>query len=453
MAEVIERAVIDRALADAKDTRAVVIGRDAVASVSRVFTEQFGTSPAVVVADETTYEVAGRRAEERLRAAGLTVLPAVVFPGRPSLTPDVRHADRIATRLAPTAAIPVAVGSGTINDVTKLAAFRAGRSYLAVATAASMDGYAASGAAMVADGFKQTVPCPAPRAVLADLDVLATAPQAMTASGYADLLGKITAGADWIVAGELGVERVWPEVWAMVQSPLRDTLAHPELIRVNDSHAIARLVDGLIIAGLAMQAAGSSRPASGSEHQFSHLWEMAGLSVDGAPVSHGFKVGIGSLAAAALYERLLTRDLVRLDVERIVAGWPSSEEVERVVRETHAARDVVARAVVESRAKHLTRDALAGRLERLRVRWPDLRDRIERQLLPAGELRRMLVTAGCPTTPAAIGLTPAALRASYRAARQIRRRYTVLDLAAEAGLFDECIAELFAPGGFWASSS
>ena len=70
--------------------------------------------------------------------------------------------------------------------------------------------------------------------------------------------------------------------------------------------------------------------------------------------------------------------------------------------------------------------------------------------LPAGALRDLLRAAGCPTHPSEIGLDLDRFRRSYALARQIRSRYTVFDLAAEAGCFDTCVEELFAPGGFWA---
>src|SRR4029077_17844815 len=105
-------------------------------------------------------------------------------------------------------AIPIAVGSGTINDLTKLAAHHAGRSYLCVATAASMDGYTAFGASITYQGSKQTFDCPAPAAVIADLDIICAAPGDMNAWGYADLLAKVTAGADWLLADALGIEPI-----------------------------------------------------------------------------------------------------------------------------------------------------------------------------------------------------------------------------------------------------
>src|SRR5215211_7821812 len=208
----------------------------------------------------------------------------------------------------------------------------AGRPYLGVATAASMDGYTAFGAAITRAGYKQTMTCPAPRALVADLEVLASAPAEMTAAGYGDLLGKVTAGADWLVADALGIEPVDPKVWDLVQGPLREAIGRPDDLAAGDRGALERLVEGLVMSGLAMQAHASSRPASGAEHQFSHLWEMEGLGHDRRPpLSHGFKVGLGSIAIAALYERILERDLTALDIEALRSAWRTPEEVEEAV--------------------------------------------------------------------------------------------------------------------------
>ena len=93
---------------------------------------------------------------------------------------------------------------------------------------------------------------------------------------------------------------------------------------------------------------------------------------------------------------------------------------------------------------------MAHRLDLLRERWPALREQLKAQLVTAGQVQRMLQAAGCPGDPADIGLTRGRVKASYSVARQIRRRYTVLDLAVEAGCLAECVDQVFAPGGFWA---
>ena len=316
---------IGAALRDATDTGQVAIGHGALGSVAEVFGRGFGDRPAVVVADATTWRVAGEQVQRELEAAGQATRRPYRFPPDTFVAADYENVERLSPALAGHDAIPVAVGSGSLNDIVKRAAHEAGRPYLSVATAASMDGYTAFGAAITRDGYKQTMTCPAPRAVVADLEVLAGAPAAMTASGYGDLLGKVTAGADWLVADALGVEPVDPGVWELVQGPLREAVGRPEALAAGDREALERLVEGLVMSGLAMQAHASSRPASGAEHQFSHLWEMEGLGHDRRPpLSHGFKVGVGSVAIAALYERLLERDLGALDVEAAAPGLARS---------------------------------------------------------------------------------------------------------------------------------
>jgi glycerol-1-phosphate dehydrogenase [NAD(P)+] len=443
---------IQAALADATDTEQVVIGPGAVGAVAEVFGRTFGERPAVVAADATTWRVAGGRVQRALEAAGRATEAPYRFPPDTFAQATYGNVERLRASFATHDAVPVAVGSGSLNDLVKRAAHEAGRPYLSVATAASMDGYTAFGAAITRDGYKQTMTCPAPRAVVADLDVLAGAPADMTASGYGDLLGKVTAGADWLVADALGVEPVDPKVWELVQGPLREAIGRPADLAAGDRGALERLVEGLIMSGLAMQAHASSRPASGAEHQFSHLWEMEGLGHDRRPpLSHGFKVGVGSVAVAALYEGLLARDLGALDVEALRRVWPTREEAQAAVRAAHTTPGLAEAAVAETTAKWVDADALGRRLTLLADRWPALRDRLREQLVPAERLRELLAAAGCPTGPSELGLTAPALRATYPRARMIRRRYTVLDLAFETGLLGELVDELFRPGGFWSS--
>jgi glycerol-1-phosphate dehydrogenase [NAD(P)+] len=431
------RALVERALATATDTRHLTLDAGAVQLAGSAFQAAFGERPAVVVADPTTWSVAGQRVEQALRRAGLATRPPIVrsaplhadFDRVPELQAAIEQAD----------ATPVALGSGTINDLTKLAAHRVGRPYMVVATAASMDGYAAFGASITRDGFKQTMACAAPAAIVADLGIIAQAPTSLTAAGYGDLLGKVTAGADWIVADALGVEPIDQNAWEMVQGPLAAALGAPERLAAHDVAATEQFFLGLVISGLAMQATQSSRPASGAEHLISHLWEMTGLAEGPNPPSHGTKVGIGTVLVTMLYERLLAHDLTTIAVEACVAVLPTAEAVERQVRSVLPAGEVADRAVVESLAKHPTAEQLRARLELVRERWPNVRPRLQAQLLPPAELRRRLRALGAASLPAEIGVTPARLRSDLLAARTIRRRYTMLDLAAEVGLLERCV--------------
>jgi glycerol-1-phosphate dehydrogenase [NAD(P)+] len=439
------RALVDRALATATDTRLLVLEAGALTSVAGTFRHLFDGRAAVVVADLTTWEIAGRRVEAALLQAGIAVHPSIVLPV--PLHADFDRVLEVEAALTVDDAIPIAVGSGTINDLTKLAAARLGRPYMVVATAASMDGYAAFGASITRDGFKQTMACPAPAGIVADLELLAAAPTPLTAAGYGDLLGKVTAGADWMVADALGVEAIDPIAWSLVQEPLASALGSPERLAAHDAMATEGFFLGLVISGLAMQATQSSRPASGAEHLISHLWEMTGLAEEPNPPSHGTKVGIGTVLVTMLYEHLLRHDLTTIDAEARVAALPSEQEVERAVRAALPAGEVADRAVTETLAKQPTPDQLRARLGLLRERWPGLRRRLNDQLLPPAELRRRLRALGAATHPDAIGVEPTRLRADLLAARLIRRRYTVLDLAHEVGLLEACVDEVVAAAG------
>src|SRR5665647_61855 len=218
---------IEKALKAASETNALRIGKGILNQVPELFKEQFLGMRAIVVADKTTYEVAGKQVYEGLKAAGIEVEESFIFLD-PDLHAEYAYIDQLVAALKTHTAIPIAVGSGTINDLTKLASHLTVRRYMCVATAASMDGYTAFGASITANGAKQTFNCPAPQACLADLDIICNAPKIMTAAGFGDLFAKITAGADWILADAMGVEAIDNQGWSIVQDGLHDTLSDPQ---------------------------------------------------------------------------------------------------------------------------------------------------------------------------------------------------------------------------------
>ena len=406
MAVVLDRSAVVAALRRASTTREVLVGPDGLQAVPAVVARFAPGRPVVIVADETTWAIAGERVSALLASAGQPLREPIIFPGTPTLRPDTRQVAEIRVRLEADGGpvLPLAVGSGSINDLTKRAAHELDLPYIAVATAASMDGYTASGAALIHHGVKQTFACDAPVAVVADLDILCAAPAAMTAAGYGDLLGKVTAGADWLIADAVGVEPIVPEVWEMVQGPLPAMIADPARFQAGDPASIEQLFLGLVMTGLAIQVSGSTRCASGSEHQFSHLWEMRGLEHDGELVSHGNKVGFGTIFSTALFERLLAHDWAALDVTAAVERWPAWDAVVAEIRAMDDSPELIARALEECQAKYIDRETLRARLERFRDAWPGLKARLEDQLLPATIVRDLLVEGGGPTEPAQIGL-------------------------------------------------
>jgi glycerol-1-phosphate dehydrogenase [NAD(P)+] len=439
---------IVEALKAARETRALEIGRGVIRSAASVFQSQFGNKTAVIVSDSNTYGVAGKQVEASFQAAKQPLLAPFVFDD-PDLYADYRFIDRLQNFLASNDAIPVAVGSGTLNDLTKLASHLTGREYMCVATAASMDGYTAFGASITKDGSKQTFQCPAPKAVVADLDVIQSAPAGLNASGYADLIAKVAAGADWILADALGIEPIHGQAWDIVQLDLRQFVSKPAGVPSREPEAISMLVEGLILGGFAMQAAKTSRAASGAEHQFSHLWDMQHHTHNGAAPSHGFKVGIGTLASIALYDFLFTQPIEKLDIDAACAAWPEPEQFDRDMRAAFPEPELYKIASTEMAAKSITRENLRKQLQQIRSLWPDLKKKLQRQLIPFEELRDDLKAAGAPSSPEEIGITRERLRRSYQMAFFIRRRFTVLDFASRCALLEPALRQIFGLSGRW----
>jgi glycerol-1-phosphate dehydrogenase [NAD(P)+] len=182
---------------------------------------------------------------------------------------------------------------------------------------------------------------------------------------------------------------------------------------------------------------------------FSHVWDMQHHTHNGHAPSHGFKVAIGTLATTALYERLLAKEMEKIDVERLCAAWPDEESWVARAGDFLGEGDLATVGARELRAKHSSPAQLGEQLRLLKAAWPKLRERLESQLLPLATLRRMLRDAGAPTEPEQIGITRERLRQTYWQASCIRRRFTVLDLAVRTGLLDACLDEIFGPAGLW----
>lgn len=414
------------------ETRLFLLENDALNQLPEAIRSLWGNDARPwLVADDNTWRAAGAEVAKILKAAGMEGPDPFLFPGTPMLHADESNVNLLLEQF-PENVVPVAIGGGTVNDLVKRASGLRHVSYCCVPTAPSVDGYTSSGAALTASGLKQTLPCPAPLAVVADSGILRNAPPEMFAAGYADLMAKIPAGADWLAADTLGIEAIDPAVWELVQTPLRDNLSDPSDVR--------RVFTGLAATGYAMQLYRDSRPASGADHLVSHIWEMENLCCNGKPVSHGFKVAIGTVTSTALYEALFSlseqeaRRLARPGLDR--AGREAEIDALLSVGTYGAATRTIAL------DKFREGDALAERRELIYRNWETLRKRILHQLYPLEELTRRLTAAGCPVRPANIQLGREQFLHGIRTAQLIRKRYTVLDLVYELGLLEELLRRI-----------
>lgn len=439
---------IEDALKAADETKALRIGSGILSEVAGLFKEQFPNQKAIIVADVNTYEIAAKEVERILTTEGIQQEAPFIF-NDPNLYAEYKFVEQLRESLKTHNAIPIAVGSGTINDLTKLASHETGRRYMCVATAASMDGYTAFGASITYQGAKQTFNCPAPQACLADISIISNAPREMTASGYADLFAKITAGADWILSDCLGVEAIEEQSWNIVQGGLHQSLSDPKGVSAGSKNAISDLTEGLMLGGFAMQNSKSSRPASGAEHQFSHLWNMEHHTNNGEQISHGFQVAIGTLAITALYEVFLNTPIENLDIKACCDAWPTQEELEADARNIFKGTDFPEIGVIETKAKYISKEELAIQLQTLKDNWSTIKEKLNTQLVPFDTAVERLGLVGAPTKPEDIGVSREYLKQTFVRAQYIRRRFTILDIAVRTNMQEAWLDQLFGKDGRW----
>jgi glycerol-1-phosphate dehydrogenase [NAD(P)+] len=150
---------------------------------------------------------------------------------------------------------------------------------------------------------------------------------------------------------------------------------------------------------------------------------------------------------------LFRSPLITLDIEGVIARRPSTDHLERSVRDAFPNDHLADSAWRETAAKREAPGQIQHRLQRLRSIWPELRPRPRRELPTAAEMQRQLAAAGAPISAAALGIDSLQHARDYARARLIRRRYTLLDLLADLGWLERAVAALFAPGGFWSAQA
>jgi glycerol-1-phosphate dehydrogenase [NAD(P)+] len=407
-------------------TRAVVIA-DSLAGDEADLVRALDLGRAfAVVSDPVTHAVLGARVERALAALG--AVTSLVLPDRPHA--DEATATLVGRETAGADAL-VSVGSGTVTDLTKYAAARAGKPCVAFGTAPSMNGYTSPSAAITVDRLKKSLPAVAPAGVFLDLAVLAAAPPRLIRAGLGDSLCRPTAQADWLLAHLLRGEPYREAPFALLAEDEPGLLAESAALVRGDRAAVAALARTLVLSGFGMAICGGSYPASQGEHLISHYADMLGAP-EWPPSLHGEQVGVATLAMAALQEAVLGGPPPEIG--------PTQADEAALVR--HFGPALGAACWRELERKRLDAAGARALTERLARDWAGIRSRLRAVTQPAGELRAALVRAGAPATPDALWWPRAFFREAVLRAREIRSRYTFLDLAADAGRLEAFAAAL-----------
>ncbi|MBQ9544030.1 MAG: sn-glycerol-1-phosphate dehydrogenase [Clostridia bacterium] len=283
----------------------VEISKGCAANLARVFEKEKNV---LVVADGNTFAAAGEGVMDALCSKNVR---KIVFSGKKLLVPNEDSVAAVEKELAGIEAI-VGIGSGVIQDLCKFVSLRSGIPYAIVATAPSMDGYASDGAAMILGGMKVTVKAVLPRAILADPGILKNAPEEMIRAGYGDVIGKFSALNDWKLAHAVTGEYFCPRIYDSVLAQVKEVASLADGLVRRDADAVAALTEALVAVGIMISFAGSSRPASGSEHHLSHFFEITGILDDKPYFAHGIDVGYSTVVTTRIREKLCEKPFPRV---------------------------------------------------------------------------------------------------------------------------------------------
>lgn len=403
----------------------VFIGPDALIELVRFCRDRHLTRFALI-ADANTFAALGKRVQDLLRGESWDIR-TVLLEGD-DIGADARSVYQVLLGLDKTPRVFLAVGTGTITDVTRFVSHRSNADFISLPTAPSVDGFTSIGAPMIIDGVKITVPCQGPMGVFADLPTLCAAPRPMLAAGVGDMLAKLTSISDWELGHLLWDEPFDAAIAARSRKAANDCAAHLSGIAAAEPESVAVLMTGLIESGFCMLDFGETRPASGYEHHLSHYWEMKLLAEGRRSVLHGAKVGIGVLISARLYDRL--RNLTRAEAETRLAAaiLPAKADEIAHIRAAYASPMAAQVIAIQSPFLDLPPTAFAALKQRVLDHWDDLQ-RIASAVPPAETIAGWLRQAGGAASGEELGLGAEEIAVGAAAGHYYRNRFTIKKLA------------------------
>jgi glycerol-1-phosphate dehydrogenase [NAD(P)+] len=349
----------------------VLVESGAIHQVASYLLEQ-GYGRIAIAADEITFGIAGSRLARSIETAGLNVRVTFITPDRQGdvIADEASIVQLLLALRQYNSEVVIAVGSGTLHDITRFTAYTVGIPFVSVPTAPSVDGFNSIGAPILLRGEKTTIPAIGPSAIFADLDILTKAPDALISAGFGDMLGKYTSLFDWKFGSLMGGEPYDEAVADRTRRALMQCVDNVDEIASRSERGIEILTRALLESGFAMLQFGQSHPASGAEHHLSHYWEMEFIRTGRSQLLHGAKVGVACAIISGLYHRLVgewpewlpqqNRDAIKSEVEMI----PGEQEIRELLRKVGGPTTPIELGINEELVDRSLREAHQIRIKR-----------------------------------------------------------------------------------------
>ena len=386
------------------DTKVVEIGSGITARTGEILAAAGFPKKVLVVSDRNEWK-ASEGILESLDAAGFSSKLLIYEDMRYAKVEQVREVEALATDVDGI----ISVGTGSVNDVCRVSSYRLGKKFCIFATAPSMDGFASDTAPIIENNFKNSWKAEQPMVIIADTKILAKSPVELKAAGFGDMIAKYIGLFDWRLANLLIDEYYCPAVAALTEEAIEKIVALADKVKGEDEEAAGSIMEGLILSGLGMKLAKSSRPASGAEHVVSHYLECYKLARGIWPEFHGKKVGVATVLINRLYHNIADRVT---DIDPVVET-PDWDEIKSAFDETQIPE-----------LMKLNQPSIMDKVDpaRLKEIWPQVRA-IIKEVLPTDEaLMKMMKAAGAATEPEDVHVSPELLEKALKYHSYMRYR-------------------------------
>ena len=414
----------------------VIVKEGALQELPRVL-KRYNAKKVFLIADQNTYAAAGKSVAAIIENS--VKLASCIF-GEDALEPDEHSVGRAIMYYESDCDVVIGVGSGVINDISKIVANVSGKPYIIVGTAPSMDGYASATSSMTRDGLKISLPSKCADVIIGDLDILCQAPAKMMASGLGDMLAKYVSLCEWRIANLITGEYYCEDIAQLVREALKKCADNAQGLLKRDKEAVKAVFEGLVIGGVAMAYAGVSRPASGVEHYFSHVWDMRGVEFGTQVDFHGIQCAMATYHAIKLYEIVKTQTP---DYEKASAYVNAFDQAawEQMLRQ-FLGKGAEAMIALEKKEGKYRKDTHPARFQIIAKNWDAILRIIAEELPSAEEIAGLLNTIGISTDLNTLGVDADCARTTFKATKDIRDKYVLSRLAWDLGILEELAGQI-----------
>ncbi len=410
----------------------VVIGKGVISRIPE-FVKKYGAVRPFILADVNTFAAAGSQVCAVLNEASIPY-SRYIFPQK-ALEPDEYAVGTAVMHFDPKCDLIISVGSGVINDIGKILSNISGRKCIIVGTAPSMDGYASATSSMSMDGLKTSLNSRCADVIIGDTDILKNAPEHMLKAGLGDMLAKYVSIAEWRIAHIITGEYYCEEVAQLIRDALKKCVDNAAGLLKRDEEAIRAVFEGLVIGGVAMAYAGVSRPASGVEHYFSHVWDMRGLEFGTKIDLHGIQCAMATAKAVRLYEYVSSLRPDEQKAARYVEEFDYSVWKAQLKEFLGSSADTMIE--LEAKEGKYNKDTHKARFELISQNWDSILQIIREELPSSEQFQKIMDTVGIPTDLNTLDVDSACAKQTFRATKDIRDKYVLSRLAWDLGILEE----------------